>query len=390
MLVAIPRWSHATAVASEPAVVTSLWLLVLACYVRSLPAPIALRRDGVRRRHRAAAALFGIVFGLGVAVHLATLWVLPLIVMHYLVREGRWSIRALRRGAAPVPAAFLWVLFVSPLVVLLLTPKLWRGGAVSAAEWLFLPLSPSVEAITYAGAAVTVDTVPAGYATGYLVATVPIVIALCALGGFAVLLRDYVVARRGERDGDPVGLGSLVVLASIAVMVGPALEPRVFLRFPPRAEAAFPWIAVACAIAVDRMSTRAFGERKAPWVAVFAAASFMSIGFVRLSTAGASFSLFVGGTRGAITRKVWPVGDGSEVAVLARAIDRLRLNGVSLRAPEVPKNYFAVLASTGRLSTRVELSPTGGDLMLVRGPRRGAIATADQGGATLWSLTRRR
>ena len=121
-----------------------------------------------------------------------------------------------------------------------------------------------------------------------------------------------------------------------------------------------------------------------------AALSFMAIGLVRLPTAGASFSLFVGGTRGAISRKVWPIGDGSEVAVLARAIDKLRLGGVSVRAPEVPKNYFAVLSSIGRLSTRVDVNPSAGDLVLVRGPRRGAIATADQGGATLWSLTRRR
>jgi hypothetical protein len=138
------------------------------------------------------------------------------------------------------------------------------------------------------------------------------------------------------------------------------------------------------------MSTRAFGERRAPWVAAAAAVLAMAIGFVRLPTAGASFSLAVGGTRGAVAGKTWPIGDGSEVAVLGRAIDKLRLGGVSLRASDVPKNYFAVLSSTGRLSTRVELSPSAGDLAIVRGPRRGAIATADQGGATLWSLTRRR
>lgn len=390
ILAAIPRWSHATAVASEPAVVTSLWLLVLASYVKSLPPPSALRRAGVRRRYRAGAAMFGVVFGLGVAINLATLWVVPLVVLHYFVREGVHSTRALRRAAAPVPAAFLWALFVSPLVVLLLTPKLWRGGAVSAAEWLFLPLSPSVEAVTFAGAPVTADTVPGSYAAGYLVATVPIVIALCALGGLVVMLRDYVRARRDGRESDPVGLGSLVLLGLVVVMLGPALEPRVFLRFPPRAEAGFPWIAVACAVAVDRMTTRAFGERRAPWVAALAAVIAMAIGFVRLPTAGASFSLFVGGTRGAAAGKTWSVGDGSEVAVLGRAIDKLRLGGVSLRAPDVPKNYFAVLSSRGRLSTRVELSPNAGDLVLVRGPRRGAIATADQGGATLWSLTRRR
>jgi hypothetical protein len=390
ILAAIPRWSHATAVASEPAVVTSLWLLVLASYVRSLPLPIALRKAGVRRRHRASAALFGLVFGLAVAINSATLWVVPLIVLHYFTRDGLRSLRALRRGVAPVPAAFLGALCVSPLVVLLLTPKLWRGGAVSAAEWLFLPLSPSVEPVTYAGALVTADTVPRSYAAGYLAATVPVVIALCALGGLVVMLRDHVRARRDDRSSDPAGLGPLVLLGLVAVMLGPALEPRVFLRFPPRVEAGLPWIAAACAVAVDRMSSRAFGERRTPWMAALAVAAAMVIGFVRLPTAGASFSLFVGGTRGALAGKTWPVGDGSEVAVIGRAIDKLQLGGVSIRAPDVPKNYFAVLSSTGRLSTRVELSASAGDLTLVRGPRRGAIATADQGGATLWSLSRRR
>jgi hypothetical protein len=390
MLAAIPRFSHAMAVASEPAVVTSLWLLVLASYVRSMPPPIAERRAGIRRHYRLGAAVFGLAFGLGVAISLATLWIVPLIVVHYFVRGGTASIRELRRAAAPVPAAFLWALFVSPLVVLVMTPKLWRGGAVSAAEWLFLPLSPTVEPMNYAGAPVTADTVPAGYALGFLVATVPFVIALCAIGGSVLLLRDSARARRGEQAHDPVGLASLVLIGLVIVILGPIFEPRVFLRFPPRAEAGFPWVAVACAVAVDRVATRAVGDRRAPWIAGLAALAFMAIGLFRLPTAGASFSLFVGGTRGAVARKIWPIGDGSEVAVLGRAIDTLRLGGVSLRAAEVPKNYFAVLSSMGRISTKVEASAAAGDLVLVRGPRRGAIATSDQGGMTLWSLTRRR
>jgi hypothetical protein len=113
----------------------------------------------------------------------------------------------------------------------------------------------------------------------------------------------------------------------------------------------------------------------------------MAIGCVRLSTAGASFSLTVGGTRGAMAGKTWPVGDGSELAVLARAIDKLRLPGVSLRASDVPKNYFAVLSSLGRLTTRVELNVGAGDLVLCK-----VIAGAGHrgSGARRCTLTRRR
>ena len=388
MLVAIPRWTHAAGVGSEGAVVTSLWLLVVAVYVRSLPPPLVARRSGASTHYRSNAAIFGIVFGVALATSVATLWVVPFIVLHYFVLRGRDTLRMVRRGGAPLPSAFLWALPLSPIVVLALTPKLWHGGAVSAAEWLLLQLAPTVEAVQYKGAAVTVDDVPSGYAAGFFVATVPVLVLLLALAGVVFLALDARRARRREREPDAVGLSALVLIGVVAALVGPALEPRVFIRFPPRTEAALPWVAAACAVGVDRLAVLVAG-RAAKWIVPLAAAASGALGLVRISTAGASFGLLVGGTRGAIAGKRWTVGDGSEVSVVARAIDALRLPRVSLRAPDVPRNYFTVLSSVGRLVTRVDVGATG-DLVLVRGPRNGALATADQAGATLWSLTRRR
>jgi len=328
--------------------------------------------------------------GVALAIDPATLWVLPLVLIHYFVFRGRETLRLLRRGTAPLPSAGLWVLAVTPVVVLLLTPKLWRGGAVSAAEWLLLPLAPTIESVPYKGVPVSLEKIPPGYAMGFFLATIPLLILFGALVGTFFLARDAWRARRGQTEKDPIALLSLVLVAWGAALVGPALEPRVFVRYPPRVEAALPWVAAACAVGVDRLILSTVGKRAAPWASITAAAAMMSIGLVRISTAGASFGLLSGGTRGALAGKIWNVGDGSEIGVVARGIDALRLPKVSLRAPDVPRNYFAVLASTGRMKTQVDIGSSGADLVLTRGPRSGALATADQAGATLWSLSRRR
>jgi hypothetical protein len=388
ILVAMPRFLHAAAIASESAVVASLWLLVLALYVRSLPPGIEQRRAGVRRRYRLFAVLFALVFGFALATNVAVLWVLPLIFIHHLVLRRGDAIRAIRRGSAPLPAAFLWLLVLAPGVVLLMTPKLWRGGAVSAAEWLFLRLGPTVDAVTYKGAPVTADTVPAGYAVGFLAATVPVAMtAMAAVGGFT-MVRDFVRVRRGERKPDPVGLGALLLLGLGSVLVGTLFEPHVLLKYPPRTDAALPWMAAACAVGIDSL-VRVDSEKKNFWRTLAVATLCLAIGLVRVSTASASFSLLVGGTRGAVQTGTWMVGDGSELGVLARTIDALRLPAVSVRAPDVPRNYFSVLSSLGRLSTRVEIGGGAADLVLVRGPRNGALGTADQAGTAIWSLARR-
>lgn len=388
LLVALPRWTHAAAVASEPAVTVSLWLAVVAAYVRSVPPTGAERRGGTRSYFRWTALGFAVVFGAALATSIATLWVVPFVVAHYFFLRGRETLRLLRRGAAPLPSAFLWSLFVSPCVVLALTPKLWRGGAISAAEWLFLPLGPTIHGVRYKEAAVTAATVPPGYAIGFFLATIPVLALAAALFGIVVLGRDAWQSRSARSDR--IGLLGLVAIGLGSALVGPTYEPDVFLLFPPRVEAALPWVAAAGAVGIEALAIRVLGDRGASAGVIAAAFGFMAIGLVRISTASASFGLFSGGTRGALAGKLWSVGDGSEVAVLARAIDALRLPRVSLRAADVPRNYFTVLSSLGRISTRVDVGASGSDLVLVRGPKSGALATADQAGATLWSLARQR
>lgn len=390
LLMAMPRWTHAAAVAHEHAVVASIWLLAVAAYVRGLPHGVSRRRDGTAPRRSPARPLFGIVVGLGLATDVATLWVLPLIVAHYWTLRGAETRLAFRRGRAPLPTAFLWLLGLGPLALALGAPQLWRGGAAGAAEWLFAPAAPTIEPAVYLGAPViALRDVPPGYALRWLLATLPVASLVLFVAGAAVLFLDFRASRRGVRPRDRTGLGLLVAFAGLASVVGPALAPRNFTLFPPRIEAVLPYVAVASAVALDRLAIRLVGERRGAFAAMAAAAAFLAVGLVGLPTASASFGLLAGGTRGAVRSRMWTVGDGSEVAVLARALDSLGVPRVTIDSSDVPRGYWAMLGQVGRVRVHVELGRSPSGLAVVRGERSGAIATVSAGGATLWSLVKR-
>lgn len=385
VLVSTPRWIHAAAVATEPVVVASLWLILAAIYFRSHPLSFAERRQGASRRFRSAGVWFAWALGAATSASLAALWILPVLVAHSVLTGGVAARRALGRARVVIPFGLLWCLVLVPGVVALLTPQLWRGGGVVIAEWLFAPLSPTVEPSLYRKL-VDVDHVPALYAADFLVATTPSVTLVLAVAGAVLLFRRYLRARRGEEPQDPSGLGLLSLVMVTAVLVGPALAPRPLVRFPPRAEAALPFVAAACAVGLDFVATRLVGPRRRAWALLGIAMAYLATCLVGLPSAGASFGLFAGETRGATLSGRWVVGDGSELSLIAPAIDELGRSHLVLEGPEVPKGYFALLRGLGRLRASGDMTKGHAAFSVVRGDRANAIARVKHWGTTLWSL----
>ncbi len=385
-LVATPRWLHGAGTARDGAVLGSIWLCLLALYVRSLPEPAS--GDEGKRRAAQNAVLFAVALGISTSVSFATLWVLPLIVAHFWLLHREAALRSFRAGRALVPAAFLWALLLCPGIVLATTPQLWRGNAGQTVDWLFAPLAPSVDPIEYRGAPVTLEAVPRFYGLHWFFATTPVLLLAFALGGAFLLVRGALVGRGTSRSPDPEGLGLLACVAAAAFVLGLPLTPNVLLRFPPRVEAALPLVAAASAVGFDAVATRIVGAGRRGRVEVASALALLSLCLVGLPTAGASFGLLGGGPRPPVRASAFAIGDGSEVAALAPAIDGLGAPRLAIDAPDVPRNYWAVLSGVGRLRTRVESAPQA-PLAVLRGTTAGAVATVTRWGVPLWSLVRR-
>jgi hypothetical protein len=389
ILLSIPRWIHAAAVAREPAVVASIWLMALSLYVQAMPPPLVARRGGEKSRYRLAAIGLAVVVGLGLSTSLATLWVLPLIIGHAIFVHWRSLRRLVRQGLLPVPVGVLLVILIAPVTMVAATPSLWRGGGAHAAQWLLTPLSPTIEPLLYhGGPVVSARDVPGGYALRWLIATTPALVLVLGLAGAVLLAVAFWKNQRQRRD--PYALGALLALAVAAIVIGPAITPAVLTRFPPRIEAALPFIAVAAAIAVERAAIRLLGEARSLFAVLASGLAFLAFGLFGLPTASASFGLFGGGTARAVASRMWTVGDGSEVAALALAIDRLGVSRLFVDGSEVPRSYWTTLQWAGRLRTRVEVGRGGPLTMSVhRGDEQGAIATVTRDGAVLWSLAKR-
>lgn len=391
LLLAVPRWIHGAATAREPVVVATCWLVLLALHVEVVARSAPVRRgvgDAPPRARGLLYLAFAVFLGFSVAVDFGSLWVLLLIVAHYLGVRGRRALGELRRGRLPLPAPFLPALAVAPLVWALLAPPLWKGGA-DAVEWVLSAFTPAIEPVIYRRPVETVGDVSPLYPAHWLVATTPAWLVLLSIAGGVVLFLESRNARRGGRPRDPVRLGLLCALAVIGVLVvGPLLTPSVLVRFPPRAEAALPFLVVPAAVALARLTTRVVGSELAPRVLAPLAAIAVGIAAIHLPTASASFSTLVGGTEGAAKSQVWTVGDGSEVAGLARSIDALGIGQLTVEAHEIPRGVWTLLNQSNRLKTRVEPARQAA-YRITRGPVAGAVGTVEREKAVLWSLTRR-
>lgn len=247
---AMPGWAKGVGTASEAAIVGTLWLVLGALYVGARQ-----RRPAGHLAGRLANFAFGVAVPACATANLAALWVLPPIVAHSLVAER--SANGLGRGQVKLPFGFVWCLVLAPLVVAISAPQVWRGGAVAVAEWLFAPLSPTVDAAATPGRVVSVDRIPLGHAFEVLGTTTPIPLLVAALVG--ALLHAWQSARYRSAIARKETGGGYFLAASVLLgfALGPLVTPRVFLRFPPRVEAALPFLAAFAAIGVNEMANRA-------------------------------------------------------------------------------------------------------------------------------------
>ena len=396
LLALLPRWLHGSVVGGDGIPIACSWLVVLAAYVRSLgPARERSRKDSNGRLCWAVATACAL--GFGAAVSLAALWVLPLVAVHFWIARAPATRRLAPRGRVPVPAFALFALAFLPAVLLALNPALWGRDVIQIARWLLAPLAPAVHPTLYAGTLVDAPPVPLGYAPVWLSTSLPAVVLVCALLGTGLVLHRglaRIFARGPLRPPrDRHALGALALLGAAFGAIGPALTPAVLSVFPPRAALALPFVALLAAIGLERAARVAAGDRLA---ALPAALVVFVVGFLGLRAPGtnsASYDVLLGGARSAAARRVFPIGDGSELGVLARRIDALGQSQVTLLAPGVPPGIWSELRDAGRLQTAIVTAPVERphQLVLERGKQSGGkvVAAVRRDGAALWALVRR-
>lgn len=384
LCLAMPRFSHAVVVLDEGALVASCACLVLAAHVRALgPAHPGEPGAGATL----AWATFGAVaLGFGAALSLGVLWVLPLVILHFAWARRASLRRLLRQGRFPLPALVLVAIPVAPLVLLGLRPGLWKASPALLARFFLAPLEPSVARTELGAKVVDRLPVPGGFALTWLVHTLPLAVALLALAGLAAVVHEHLARRfasgslRPRRDRH--ALGALALFGLGFGVVGPALTPDVLTTFPPRVELLVPFVALAGAIGLGRLAALTGSPRAG---LAFAAVSVLAPALVlllRASTASASAGPF------GHARRALPLGDGSEVAALAGAIDGLGRPRVTLTAPpELPPEIWRKLHEARRMRTEVTVQG-GGELVLSRGAAPAGFARVRRDGATLWTLAR--
>jgi hypothetical protein len=379
-LLSFPRWLHGAVVGSEGVALASGSLVVLALYVGSLP--------GGRRAH-GYAALSGIALGFALGVSLSALWVVPLVLTHYALIRFRSSARLLRCGRLAVPSAIVYFALLAPLGLFLQDPLLWQDDVVALVRWTLAPLGPRIQPAQYAGGLVTASPVPGGYAATWLLWTTPAAFLLAFAIGVALLAQRGLARRfasgtlRPRRDAR--GLGTLVALGLFGTIVGPEIVPPVLTTFPPRAECALPFAALAIGPGLSWAAARA-AERRAPYfaVAVLALVAFTTLHAPR--TLSASFDAVLGGARSVQRLRLLPLGDGSELSELTQAIDARGAERLAIATRDVPDETWSRYRRLGRLETRVNAAG-GGELVLVRGRGKGqVVAVVERDGARLWTL----
>jgi hypothetical protein len=190
---------------------------------------------------------------------------------------------------------------------------------------------------------------------------------------------------RPPRDRE--ALGAWVVVGLFGTLVLPGLVPMPLLVFPPRADCALPFIAVAAALGIEACSRVAVRTARVAWINAAVVAAVLALTLRAPATLGAYYDALLGGPRAVSAARLFTVGDGSEIAAIAPALDALG-SDVSLQAREIPEEYWDVLRAAGRMRATVR---SGAEYILERGAAESAqrIATVQRSGALLWTLARR-
>jgi hypothetical protein len=387
----VPRFSHAVVVADEAALAASAGCLVMAAHVRAL-GPAAPGGAGAKRT-LAWAVLGAAALGFGLSLSLGVLWLLPVLLTHFAWARRASVRRLLRQGRLPIPALVLAALPIAPLVLVAFEPALWRASPAAVARFFLAPLEPTVVRTEIGGAVVDRLPVPGALSLHWLLHAVPFSVLALALFGLGVAAHALLARRFASGSCRPPpdrhALGALGAIGLGGGLVGFWLMPDVLTTFPPRVITLVPFLALCAAIGVDRLATWVHWPALRPVFLGCVMVALATPALTQAATASASASPITGGGRSA--RRVLPVGDGSELAVLARAIDALGKPSVTLAAPpEVPAELWARLLHTGRLRTRVTLDRQG-ELSLSRGRSSGAIvAQVRRDGALVWTLAHNR
>jgi hypothetical protein len=192
------------------------------------------------------------------------------------------------------------------------------------------------------------------------------------------------LGRTARRRG--AWLGLLIALGVTVAVLGPVLTPPALTRFPPRIDAALPFVAILAGIGLERVGHGVVDARWRGWIVTTIGAWLAFDAARELPTAAASFNPLAGGTPHVVQTNAYDARDGSELAPLARAIDALGKERLRLDAPEVAGGYFKTLRRLRRLETDVDVRAGRGEYRIVRGTADGALATSSHGGAVLWSL----
>jgi hypothetical protein len=367
LLAAHPGWLHACAVGAEGSRIGSIWLLVLAAHQASVGGCVA----AASRARLVWSVVCGLALGLGVALSEAALWVLPLLLAHYWVSRHRSFRRLVRRARFPLPLSVLACALLAPVGSVALNPTLWKKVGIGVVRWWLDALSSAGLAAGFTG--------PRGVAraVGWVWDTSPLVTLFCATLGFGAIVHRALARRFASGSlrpkADRHALGALVVLGLVFTLVLPAWLPRVLSPPALRPAASLPFLALAAGWGLDAIARFWVGERRARWVVVSGAV----LGGVGWATSGLP-------TLGR---------DGSELGLVAAAVDRLGAREVTLDAPDVPADYWRVLATAGRMRTVVRAPRAGetAELSLRRGGEApgSVLATVTRRGAVLWTLGRR-
>ncbi len=170
--------------------ITTMWLLTIYAYYRSLS-------------NARWAIVAGVMFGLALATKHNAWFIPPILVLHYLMVV--WPDISLRPFSPPrIPAAFLAMLVIAPLLFVGLWPWLWFDTVSHIQGYFTFHLKHAFYNMEFLGVNWGTPPLPISYPFVMTLFTVPTTTLVLALGGAAIYLRVNLRRLRGDLPA-PIG-----------------------------------------------------------------------------------------------------------------------------------------------------------------------------------------